>query len=102
MIAHYRNNRVDPKTRTLIFSDSLDVPKAAEIWRRFRDRINVSFGIGTNLTHDTGVKPINIVIKMTECNGQPVVKLTDSPGTIVSTDQNYLAWVRQACDVPAQ
>lgn len=102
MIAHYRNNRVDPKTRTLIFSDSLDVPKAAEIWRRFRDRINVSFGIGTNLTHDTGVKPINIVIKMTECNGQPVVKLSDSPGKIVSTDQNYLAWVRQAFDVPAQ
>ncbi len=101
MIEHYRNNRVDPKTRRLIFSDSLTIPKAADIWHRFRDRINVSFGIGTNLTHDTGVKPANIVIKMTECNGQPVVKLSDSPGKIVSTDQHYLAWVRQAFDVPA-
>ncbi|RFF28108.1 MULTISPECIES: nicotinate phosphoribosyltransferase [unclassified Wenzhouxiangella] len=101
MIEHYRNNRVDPKTRNLIFSDSLTIPRAAEIWERFRDRINVSFGIGTNLTHDTGVKPVNIVIKMTECNGQPVVKLSDSPGKIVSTDQHYLAWVRQAFDVPA-
>ena len=102
MIRHYRRNRVDPKTRRLIFSDSLTIPKAAEIWRRFRDRINVSFGIGTNLTHDTGVPPANIVIKMTECNGQPVVKLSDSPGKIVSTDQAYLAWVRQAFDVPAE
>ncbi|MBY6205100.1 nicotinate phosphoribosyltransferase [Halomonas denitrificans] len=100
MIEHYRNNRVDPNTRNLIFSDSLDIPKAAEIWHRFRDRINVSFGIGTNLTHDTGTAPINIVIKMTRCNGQPVVKLSDSPGKVVSTDQHYLAWVRQAFDVP--
>jgi len=102
MIEHYRKNRVDPMSRNLIFSDSLTIPTAAEIWRRFRDRINVSFGIGTNLTHDTGVKPVNIVIKMTECNGQPVVKLSDSPGKVVSTDHNYLAWVRQAFDVPAQ
>ncbi|MBS3822826.1 MAG: nicotinate phosphoribosyltransferase [Wenzhouxiangellaceae bacterium] len=100
MIEHYEHNRVDPKTRNLVFSDSLNIPRAAEIWHRFRDRINVSFGIGTNLTHDTGTDPINIVIKMTECNGQPVVKLSDSPGKIISTDQHYLAWVRQAFDVP--
>ncbi len=100
MIQHYQKNRVDPKTRNLIFSDSLDIPKAAKIWAAFRDRTNVSFGIGTNLTHDTGTDPINIVIKMTECNGQPVVKLSDSPGKVVSTDQHYLAWVRQAFDVP--
>lgn len=100
MIEHYRANRVDPKTRSLVFSDALNIPRAAEIWHRFRNRINVTFGIGTNLTHDTGTEPINIVIKMTECNGQPVVKLSDSPGKIVSTDQKYLAWVRQAFDVP--
>ncbi len=99
MIEHYRKNRINPKTRNLIFSDSLDIPKAAEIWHRFRDETNVSFGIGTNLTNDTGIDPINIVIKMTECNGQPVVKLSDSPGKVISTDQHYLAWVRQAFDV---
>lgn len=100
MIEHYTTNRVDPRTRNLVFSDSLNIPKAAEIWQRFRDRINVTFGIGTNITHDTGTDPINIVIKMTRCNGQPVVKLSDSPGKVVSTDQHYLAWVRQAFDVP--
>ncbi len=100
MIEHYQNNRVDPKTRNLVFSDSLDIPKAAAIWRQFHDRINVSFGIGTNLTNDTGAAPINIVIKMTECNGQPVVKLSDSPGKVISTNQDYLAWVRNAFDMP--
>ena len=100
MIEHYRRNRIDPKARNLIFSDSLNIPAAAEIWRRFRDETNVTFGIGTNLTHDTGIAPINIVIKMTECNGQPVVKLSDSPGKVVSTNQQYLAWVREAFDVP--
>jgi nicotinate phosphoribosyltransferase len=100
MIKHYEENRVDPKTRNLVFSDSLTIPRAAEIWQRFRSRINVSFGIGTNLTHDTGTPPLNIVIKMVSCNGQPVVKLSDSPGKVVSTDQHYLAWVRQAFDVP--
>lgn len=100
MIEHYRRNRIDPKTRNLIFSDALDIPRAADIWRRFRAETNVTFGIGTNLSHDTGIDPINIVIKMTECNGQPVVKLSDSPGKVVSTNQQYLAWVRQAFDVP--
>ena len=100
MIEHYRRNRIDPRTRKLIFSDSLNIPAAAKIWQRFRDQTNVSFGIGTNLTHDTGIDPINIVIKMTECNGQPVVKLSDSPGKVVSTNQQYLAWVRQAFDSP--
>ena len=102
MIAHYQHHRIEPKTRRLVFSDSLDIPRAAEIWQHFRDRIPVSFGIGTNLTNDTGIQPLNIVIKMTECNGQPVVKLSDSPGKIVSTDQAYLAWVRQAFDVPEE
>ena len=100
MIEHYEKNRVDPRTKNLVFSDSLTIPKAASIWLRFRERVNVSFGIGTNLTNDTGADPINIVIKMTGCNGQPVVKLSDSPGKVVSTNQDYLAWVRNAFDVP--
>ncbi len=100
MIDHYRANRIDPRSRNLIFSDSLDIPRASAIWQRFRDQSNVSFGIGTNLTNDVGVDPINIVIKMTACNGQPVVKLSDSPGKVISTNDSYLAWVRNAFDVP--
>jgi len=95
MIAHYLKNRVDPRTKTLIFSDQLSVPLAIEIARRFHGRARTSFGIGTNLTNDVGFEPLNIVIKMTECNGQPVAKVSDAPGKIVSTDARYLAYLRQ-------
>jgi nicotinate phosphoribosyltransferase len=95
LIAHYQKNRVDPRTKTLIFSDQLTFPLAVEISRRFRGRAKISFGIGTNLTNDLGYVPINIVIKMTECNGQPVAKVSDAPGKTVSKDERYLAYLRQ-------
>jgi len=95
MIAHYQKNRVDPLSKTLIFSDQLSVPLAIEIAQRFHGRIRTAFGIGTNLTNDVGFQPINIVIKMIECNGQPVAKVSDAPGKTVSTDPGYLAYLRQ-------
>jgi nicotinate phosphoribosyltransferase len=95
MIAHYQQNRVDPRTKTLIFSDSLSFPLAIEIARRYHGLTRTSFGIGTNLTNDLGYEPLNIVIKMTECNGQPVAKVSDSPGKTISKDAGYLAYLRQ-------
>jgi nicotinate phosphoribosyltransferase len=95
LIAHYRGNRVDPRTKTLIFSDQLSFPLAIDIARRFHGRARTSFGIGTNLTNDLGFEPINIVIKMTECNGQPVAKVSDAPGKTISKDPGYLAYLRQ-------
>ena len=95
LIEHYRRNRVDPRTKTLIFSDQLTVPIAIEIARRFHGRAQTAFGIGTNLTNDLGHEPINIVIKMTECNGQPVAKVSDSPGKTISKDPGYLRYLRQ-------
>jgi len=95
MIAHYRRNRVDPRSKTLIFSDQLSFPLAISIARRFHGRAKTAFGIGTNLTNDLGFEPINIVIKMTECNGQPVAKVSDAPGKTVSKDAGYLRYLRQ-------
>ncbi len=95
LIEHYRGNRVDPRTKTLIFSDQLSFPLAIDIARRFQGRALTSFGIGTNLTNDLGYEPINIVVKMTECNGQPVAKVSDAPGKTVSKDPGYLAYLRQ-------
>jgi len=95
LIAHYLKNRVDPRTKTLIFSDSLTIPRAIEIAQRFSGRAKLAFGVGTNLTNDVGFEPLQIVIKMTECNGQPVAKLSDSPGKTMSKDEGYLAYLRQ-------
>ncbi|MEX1074756.1 MAG: nicotinate phosphoribosyltransferase [Burkholderiales bacterium] len=95
LIAHYQKNRVDARAKSLIFSDQLSFQLAIDIARRFRGRAKTSFGIGTNLTNDVGFEPINIVIKMTECNGQPVAKVSDAPGKTVSKDARYLAYLRQ-------
>jgi nicotinate phosphoribosyltransferase len=95
MIAHYLRSRVDPKTKTLIFSDALTVPRVIELYRRFNGRVRLAFGVGTNLTNDLGYTPLQIVIKMIHCNGQPVAKLSDSPEKNMCEDQAYLAYLRQ-------
>jgi len=101
MIAHYLHNRVDPRTKTLIFSDGLTVPRTIELYRQFRGRCQLAFGIGTNLTNDIGHEPLQIVIKMVRCNGQPVAKLSDTPSKNMCDDEKYLAYLRQVFDIPS-
>ena len=99
LIAHYERNRVDPRTKTLVFSDSLTIPKVIELYQRFRDRARIAFGVGTNLTNDLGYIPLQIVIKMVRCNGQPVAKLSDSPEKNMCDDAAYLAYLRQVFQI---
>ena len=94
-IAHYRRLGIDPQTKTLIFSDGLTFPAALSLYRQLHERINVSFGIGTNLTCDIpGVEPMNIVLKMISCNGEPVAKISDTPGKSQCKDESFLAYLR--------
>ena len=94
-LAHYAKLRIDPHTKRLTFSDGLDLPTALRIWRHFADRTQLGFGIGTNLSNDVGLVPLNIVMKLTQCNGQPVAKLSDSPGKTLCKDETFLAYLRQ-------
>ena len=100
-VAHYQKLKIDPKTKVLSFSDGLDLPKAWELHQYFHDRIKTNFGIGTNLTNDMGLTPLNIVLKLVECNGQPVAKLSDSPGKTMIHNDTYLAYLRQVFEVDA-
>ena len=100
MIAHYAANRVDPKTKTLVFSDSLTFDLMKRLYARFHDRAHVAFGIGTNLTNDLGCTPLQIVIKMVRCNGQPVAKLSDTPSKNMCDDEAYLQYLRQVFQSP--
>lgn len=94
-IKHYKSLRIDPATKRFVFSDGLDIPRALEIYRIFADQVQLAFGIGTNLTNDLGPKPLNIVMKLFECNGMSTAKLPDSPGKIHCTDETFLAYLRQ-------
>lgn len=98
IIAKYQEYGIDPKTKTLLFSDGLDFDKAQEIYDYFRDRINVSFGIGTYLTNDTAVSALNIVIKLQYVNGHPVAKLSDNPAKTMCQDEDYINYLRNAVE----
>lgn len=99
MIEHYRNNRCDPKSKTFIFSDALTIPRVLELFRRFKKRVKLGFGVGTNLTNDMGPEPLNIVIKMIRANGQPVAKISDTPSKSLCEDPEYLAYLRRVFDL---
>ena len=100
-IAHYEKLGIDPMSKVLVFSDNLDLAKAVDLYRHFNTRVNLSFGIGTRLTCDIPqVKPLNIVIKLVECNGKPVAKLSDSPGKTICHDKAFVRALRKAFDLP--
>ncbi len=101
VLAHYQANRVDPRDKVLVFSDGLDVPRVMQLYAHFRGRCLLAFGVGTNLTNDVGPTPLNIVIKMIRCNGQPVAKLSDSPGKDMCEDQAYVTYLRRVFEIPA-
>lgn len=98
IIAHYKKYGVDPKTKLLLFSDSLDFDKAQKIRDYFKDKAKVSFGIGTYCSNDTNESPINIVIKLQYVNGRPVAKLSDTPGKAMCKDEYYLKYLRESVE----
>lgn len=96
VIQHYKDLGIDPKTKTLLFSDSLDFDKAEQIYQYFKDKCKVSFGIGTYCSNDTSALPLNIVIKLQYVNGKPVAKLSDVEGKTMCSDEQYLNHLQEA------
>jgi nicotinate phosphoribosyltransferase len=108
MIAHYEKMGIDPQTKKFIFSDGLNFEQALEICEYFANRIPVSFGIGTFLTNDLGewtnsegqsYTPLSIVIKLAECRGHPVAKISDEPEKAMCEDAVYLAYLKQQLNI---
>ncbi len=96
LIAHYKKYGVDPKSKLLLFSDSLDFDRAQALFEHFKDRTKVSFGIGTFCTNDTCEKALNIVIKLQYVNGRPVAKLSDIPEKAMCRDEDYLKYLKRS------
>ena len=98
IIAHYKKFGADPRTKLLLFSDSLNFDKAQKLFDYFKDKTKVSFGIGTFCSNDTSVKSLNIVIKLQYVNGRPVAKLSDDPGKAMCRDSAYLEYLKRSVD----
>ncbi len=99
LVKHYRGFDIDPMTKFAVFSDGLDFEEADRIHQYFNGVINRSFGIGTFLTSNCGVIPLNIVIKMIECNGKPVAKVPDSKGKGMCEDAVYEEYVKHTFNI---
>jgi nicotinate phosphoribosyltransferase len=100
VLDHYRKLGIDPRTKTLVFSDSLDVDKVVAIDRAFGLDAKLAYGIGTNFTNDIpGVEPLNIVIKVVKCNGKPVAKISDSPGKGMCEDGEYIHYLKKVFEI---
>ena len=96
IIAHYEKYGADPKSKLLLFSDSLDFDRAQALYDHFRGRTKVSFGIGTFCSNDTCEQALNIVIKLQTVNGRPVAKLSDTPGKAMCRDEDYLEYLKRS------
>ena len=96
MIRHYEKYGVDPRTKLLLFSDSLDFDKAQKLYDYFNGRTKVSFGIGTFCSNDTSENALNIVIKLQYVNGRPVAKLSDNPEKAMCRDDDYLDYLKSS------
>lgn len=96
ILKHYEKLGIDPKVKTLLFSDSLDFDYAEKIYQYFKDKCRVTFGIGTYCSNDTSVKPLNIVIKLQYVNNRPVAKLSDVPGKTMCSDKVYLKHLNES------
>ncbi len=98
MIRHYEELGIDPKTKTLLFSDGLDFDEAHAIYAYFNGRAKVAFGIGTFLANDTDEPALNIVMKTTACNGQDVAKISDTPGKGMCKNPAYVKYLQRCID----
>ena len=93
-IAFYEGLGIDPREKTVVFSDGLDVDEIIMLYRRFSGRINTAFGWGTNLTNDLGLAPLSLIIKATEANGHGTVKLSDNPAKALGRAEDVARFQR--------
>ncbi|WP_136487057.1 nicotinate phosphoribosyltransferase [Vibrio sp. H11] len=108
MLEHYASMGIDPSSKVFIFSDGLNFDEALELCEYFAGRVRISFGIGTFLTNDLAgwknqagkaYQPLSIVIKLTECNGRPVAKISDEPEKAMCEDPIFLANLKRRFNI---
>jgi len=98
IVCMYENYDIDPLTKRLLFSDGLNFDTMIKLHRRFRGRIGLAFGIGTDLTNHMDIPVPQVVMKITMANSQDVCKLSANPAKASCNNQQYLDYVRMAIE----
>ena len=92
VIDAYKAKGIDPKDKTIVFSNALTFPKYKEIADYCKGKIKCSAGIGTNLTCDTNTPSQNIVMKLMQCRmnaNSPwvhCIKVSDDAGKVMGDE----------------
>jgi nicotinate phosphoribosyltransferase len=103
IVAWWKAKKRDPRDKLLIFSDGLDIDMIEEAYHHFQGRVRMSFGWGTNLTNDFAgsspyvnhrLDPLSLVVKVTEANGHPAVKLSDNPEKATGDEKEIARYLR--------
>jgi nicotinate phosphoribosyltransferase len=102
VIDFYRSQGIDPQTKTVVFSDGLDIGLIIRLADHFKDRIPVMFGWGTTLTNDLGIRPNNFVMKATLADGVPTVKLSDAEGKYTGPPEKIALYKERVVDTLAR
>ena len=93
MIKHFTDLGINPEETTFVWSDGLTMKKAINLYEKFYTTVIPAFGIGTMLTNDVGIEPLQAVIKMVKCNGKDVLKISDDSGKIMCENQKLIDYV---------
>jgi len=93
-IAFYERRGINPREKTIVFSDGLDAETIVRLHVRFNGRIRTFFGWGTNLTNDMEFPPLSIVMKLVSANGKGTVKLSDNIAKAIGDPDDIVDAVR--------
>jgi nicotinate phosphoribosyltransferase len=99
VLEHYKRLRVDARTKRLVFSNALTFDESFRLYLQWGDAAQHGSGIGTWLSNDLGLTPLNIVMKLKQVNNQPVAKISDDPRKALGEDPLFLAYLKQVFDV---
>lgn len=99
VLEHYKRLRVDARTKRLVFSNALTFDESFRLYLHWGDAAQHGSGIGTWLSNDLGLTPLNIVMKLKQVNNQPVAKISDDPRKALGEDPVFLAYLKQVFDV---
>jgi nicotinate phosphoribosyltransferase len=102
VLEHYKRLRIDARTKRLVFSNALTFDESFRLYKQWGDAAQHGSGIGTWLSNDMGLTPLNIVMKLKQVNQQPVAKISDDPSKALGEDPVFLAYLKQVFDVKAQ
>lgn len=91
----YMALKVDPRTKSLTYSNSVNFELMVQLFLEFRDKFIVTFGLGKALSNSVdGVPSMDMVFKLIRVNDRPVAKISDDEGKGMCEDPSFVNYLK--------